>query len=41
MVLTPHIAGGTRDTFALKMRAIFANVARFDRGLELENRVEP
>ena len=37
--MTPHIAGGTRDTLGEKMRAIFANVARFDRGEALENRV--
>jgi phosphoglycerate dehydrogenase-like enzyme len=40
VVVTPHIAGGTRDTFSEKMRAIFANVVRFDRGEALENRVE-
>jgi phosphoglycerate dehydrogenase-like enzyme len=39
VVLTPHIAGGTRDTLGEKMRAIFANIARFDRGEEVENRV--
>ena len=39
VVVTPHIAGGTRDTLSEKMRAIFANIARFDRGEELENRV--
>lgn len=39
VVLTPHIAAGTRDALATKMRAIFANVSRFYRGEPLRNRV--
>lgn len=32
VVLTPHIAAGTRDAFEAKMRAAFANMARVARG---------
>jgi phosphoglycerate dehydrogenase-like enzyme len=39
VVLTPHIAAGTRDALATKMRALFANLARFYRGEALQNRV--
>ena len=39
VVLTPHIAAGTRDALATKMRAIFANIQRFYRGEPLANRV--
>ena len=39
VVLTPHIAAGTRDALTTKMRALFANVARFYRGEPLNNRV--
>ncbi len=39
VVLTPHIAAGTRDALATKMRALFANVERFYRGEPLVNRV--
>jgi phosphoglycerate dehydrogenase-like enzyme len=39
VVLTPHIAAGTRDALATKMRALFANVERFYRGEPLANRV--
>ena len=39
VVLTPHIAAGTRDALATKMRALFANVQRFYRGEPLANRV--
>jgi phosphoglycerate dehydrogenase-like enzyme len=39
VVLTPHIAAGTRDALATKMRALFANVAGFYRGETLRNRV--
>jgi len=40
VVVTPHIAGGTRDAFQTKMRAIFENIARFHSGRELNNQVE-
>lgn len=39
VVLTPHIAAGTRDALMTKMRALFANVERFYRGEPLANRV--
>lgn len=39
VVLTPHIAAGTRDALQAKMRALFANVQRFYRGEPLMNRV--
>lgn len=39
VVLTPHIAAGTRDALTTKMRALFANVERFYRGEPLNNRV--
>ena len=39
VVLTPHIAAGTRDALAAKMRALFANVERFYRGEPLAHRV--
>ena len=39
VVLTPHIAAGTRDALVTKMQAIFANVERFYRGEPLRNRV--
>lgn len=39
VVLTPHIAAGTRDALATKMQAIFANLERFYRGEPLQNRV--
>lgn len=39
VVLTPHIAAGTRDALTTKMRALFANVQRFYRGEPLVNRV--
>lgn len=39
VTLTPHIAAGTRDALAAKMRALFANVERFYRGEPLANRV--
>ena len=32
VVLTPHIAAGTRDALQTKMRALFSNVQRFYRG---------
>ena len=39
VVLTPHIAAGTRDALTTKMRALFANVQRFYRGEPLAHRV--
>ncbi|HVL56243.1 MAG TPA: 2-hydroxyacid dehydrogenase [Burkholderiaceae bacterium] len=39
VVLTPHIAAGTRDALRTKMAALFANVERFYRGEPLRNRV--
>ena len=38
VVLTPHIAAGTRDALATKMRIIFENIERFYRGEPLRNR---
>jgi phosphoglycerate dehydrogenase-like enzyme len=32
VIITPHIAAGTRDALATKMRAAFANLLRFTRG---------
>jgi phosphoglycerate dehydrogenase-like enzyme len=32
VLITPHIAAGTRDAFLSKMRAVFANLQRFARG---------
>jgi phosphoglycerate dehydrogenase-like enzyme len=40
VVLTPHIAAGTRDAFVKKMSGVFANVRRFYRGEALEDEVE-
>jgi phosphoglycerate dehydrogenase-like enzyme len=40
VVVTPHIAGGTRDAFQTKMKAIFENITRFYGGRELNNQVE-
>jgi phosphoglycerate dehydrogenase-like enzyme len=39
VVLTPHFAGGTIDAFRHKMRAIFDNASRFQRGEDLLNEV--
>ncbi len=39
VVLTPHISAGTRDALSQKMAALFANVARFQRGEPLQNQV--
>ncbi len=39
VVLTPHIAAGTRDALKTKMTAIFANVRRFYAGEPLNNLV--
>ncbi|MEP6678016.1 MAG: 2-hydroxyacid dehydrogenase [Betaproteobacteria bacterium] len=40
VVLTPHIAAGTRDALTTKMRALFANVERFSRGEPLADEVD-
>jgi lactate dehydrogenase-like 2-hydroxyacid dehydrogenase len=40
-VLTPHISAGTRDAFATKMQAVFANLHSFFAGEPLENEVAP
>lgn len=40
VVLTPHIAAGTSDAMCQKMRALFDNLRRFERGEPLKNRVE-
>jgi len=40
VVLTPHIAGGTRDAFQTKMTAIFENIIRFFDGQPLKNEVK-
>ncbi len=37
VIITPHIAAGTRDALATKMRAAFANLLRFTRGEALQN----
>jgi phosphoglycerate dehydrogenase-like enzyme len=37
VLITPHIAAGTRDALVTKMRAAFANLARFTRGEPLRN----
>ena len=39
VVLTPHIAAGTRDALKTKMQALFQNVSRFFKGEPLENQV--
>ena len=39
VVLTPHIAAGTRDALKTKMRALFKNIQRFFNGEDLENQV--
>jgi len=40
VVLTPHIAAGTRDALKTKMRALFKNIQRFFNGEALENQVK-
>lgn len=37
VLVTPHIAAGTRDALVQKMRAAFANLVRFTRGEPLRN----
>ena len=39
VVLTPHIAAATRDTFAAKMQGVFANVSRFYAGAPMQDQV--
>jgi phosphoglycerate dehydrogenase-like enzyme len=39
VVLTPHIAAATRDTFAAKMRGVFANIERFHAGRPMQDQV--
>lgn len=39
VVLTPHIAAATRDTFAAKMQGVFSNVARFHAGTPMRDQV--
>jgi phosphoglycerate dehydrogenase-like enzyme len=39
VVLTPHIAAATRDTYAAKMQGVFANIRRFYAGQDLHDRV--
>jgi phosphoglycerate dehydrogenase-like enzyme len=41
VVLTPHIAAGSRDAFITKMNAVFANAERFYRGEALANPIDP
>ncbi len=41
VLITPHIAAGTRDALATKMRAAFANMLRQTRGEPLKHRVNP
>ncbi len=40
VVLTPHVAGGTGDTFSAKMRAIFRNLDAYFAGRPVENLIE-
>jgi phosphoglycerate dehydrogenase-like enzyme len=40
VVMTPHIAAGTRDAFVKKMNGVFGNVRRFYRGEPLDDEVE-
>ena len=40
VVLTPHIAAGTRDAFMAKMAFVFANLDRYWRGDPVENLVD-
>ena len=39
VVLTPHIAAATRDTFAAKMQGVFANISRFYSGTPMQDQV--
>jgi phosphoglycerate dehydrogenase-like enzyme len=40
VILTPHVAAGTRDAYRTKMRAVFANMQRVARGEAPLNQVE-
>lgn len=40
LVLTPHVAAGTRDAFLEKMTFIFRNLGRFWRGEPVENLID-
>jgi phosphoglycerate dehydrogenase-like enzyme len=40
VILTPHVAAGTRDAFVKKMNGVFVNVRRFYQGEKLEDEVE-
>jgi phosphoglycerate dehydrogenase-like enzyme len=40
IVVTPHIAAGTRDALNEKMKSAFANIVRYQRGEPLENEVD-
>lgn len=40
VVLTPHIAAGTRDAFETKMHALFDNLERFYSGAGVENEID-
>lgn len=40
VVLTPHVAAGTRDAFVEKMTFIFRNLGRFWRGEPVENLID-
>jgi phosphoglycerate dehydrogenase-like enzyme len=39
VVLTPHIAAATRDTFTAKMQGVFANISRFHAARPLQDQV--
>jgi phosphoglycerate dehydrogenase-like enzyme len=39
VILSPHLAGSTRDALAMKMKAIFENYRRFYAGEPLNNEV--
>ena len=41
VVVTPHIAAGTRDALETKMAAAFANMVRVTRGEKPIHQVEP
>lgn len=41
VIVTPHIAAGTRDTLTDKMDAIFANIARYFSGEPLDHVITP
>jgi phosphoglycerate dehydrogenase-like enzyme len=39
VVLTPHIAAATHDTFAAKVQGVFANIGRFHAGTSMQDQV--